>query len=65
MEGTKRMRPALNRRSFLKLGAASGALAAVGGMATTQGWLAPAQATAAPEERTAFTYRIRRSFENA
>ena len=56
MEGTKRMRPALNRRSFLKLGAASGALAAVGGMATTQGWLAPAQATAAPEERTAFTY---------
>ena len=56
MEGSKRMRAVLNRRSFLRLGAASGALAAVGGMATTQGWLAPAQATAAPEERTAFTY---------
>ncbi len=46
-----------DRRSFLRLGAAGGALAAVGGMATTQGWLAPAQATAAPEERTAFTYQ--------
>ena len=56
MEGSKRMRAVLDRRSFLRLGAAGGALAAVGGMATTQGWLAPAQATAAPEERTAFTY---------
>ncbi|WP_419070711.1 molybdopterin-dependent oxidoreductase [Slackia isoflavoniconvertens] len=56
MEGSKRMRAVLDRRIFLRLGAAGGALAAVGGMATTQGWLAPAQATAAPEERTAFTY---------
>ena len=56
MEGSKRMRACADRRSFLRLGAAGGALAAVGGMATTQGWLAPAQATAAPEERTAFTY---------
>ena len=39
MEGSKRMRAVLDRRSFLRLGAASGALAAVGGMATTQaGW---------------------------